>query len=128
MNKMVKAINIKGEKVYVTIPAHAEDAMIELFKTAGVTEIETFESNSMKLEDLPEEIQAKVKNTLKAYDSVNVTFEHNRFESSVGVCIKANYGIDHFVCGRYEAKEVYTEEERRENFKEEFGYYPYWGK
>ena len=37
---------------------------------------------------------------------------------------KGNYHYDHFVCGRYLQTEVYTKEERRQNFIEEFGYAP----
>ena len=121
MNKMIKAINIAGEIVYIPVDSGVINQIVELSREAGCRNIEVFEAGSMKLENLPEEIQEKVKEVLKAYRRVSVIFEYGKFEVSVGSCIKANYHWDHFVCGRYEDKEVYSEEERRLNYKEVFG-------
>ena len=86
--------------------------------------VESFTSGAMPLEALPEDIQEKVKSTLKAFDEVSVDYEHGRFNVFAGYCVKKNYHYDHFVCGRYLQTEVYTKEERRQNFIEEFGYAP----
>lgn len=87
-------------------------------------EMTTFEVGKVPFDDLPEAIQKEVKNTLKAYKRCTVYYEMNQFHASVGSCIRARYAPDHFVCGDYYATDIYTKEERRQNFYESFGYYP----
>lgn len=121
-NTMIRANNIVGEIAYVTVPTCNTSMLVELFSESGCANIVTFESGTMKLEDLPESIQMEVMRILKAFHRVTVTYEYGKFNVSTGCCIKAEYGIDHFVCGRYTDEEVYTEEEREQNYKELCGY------
>ena len=72
--------------------------------------------------ELPANVQEKIKNTLRAYDKVDVYFEHGEYH--FGLCLKAKYGEDHEVIGTYYAKDVYTEEERILNYVNEFQSYP----
>lgn len=91
---------------------------------AGEASYKEFPANKMPLEELPEDIQNQVRNTLRAYHSVTVTFENGKFSASACIGIKNSYNWDHFVAGTYKDDEVYTLEERRQNYKEEFGYAP----
>ena len=84
-----------------------------------------FKSGEMPFEELPELIQAQVKSVLRAYHQCTVTYEYSEFSVSANTCIRAEYGFDHFVAGIYRDDEIYTLEERRQNFKEEFGYAPF---
>ena len=77
------------------------------------------------LEKLPDEIQAKAKDILKAFDTVHVNYENGSFEVTTLTYLTAYRPDDRMVCGTYNAKEVYTAEERKQNFFESFGYYPY---
>ena len=101
----------------------AQDFCNEFLKPCGA-ECEVFEQTQMPLTSLPADVQTKVKDILKAYSRVNVVFEYGKFDVSTSVCVKAKYNYDHFVCGRYNADEVYTKEERRQNYFESFGYAP----
>ena len=120
---MIKATNpINNATIHIVVSAHSTNEMIECLKTANnAIVIKVFELAEMPLEELPEDIQEKAKEVLKAFNNVNVVFEYNRFEVSASVCIKSHYNYDHFVCGRYSAEEVYTAEERRQNYRECFG-------
>jgi hypothetical protein len=99
----------------------AAQSFAEEFLTPCGAEFKAFEVAKMPLEELPDEVQQKAKSILKAYNQVNVVFEYNEFSVSASTCIKSSYHWDHFVCGRYFAKDVYTEEERRQNYQECFG-------
>lgn len=73
---------------------------------------------------LPIETQEKVKSILRAYDKAYVTYEYGEYKVSVGVAITATYAPDHKVIGTYEAREIFTEEERIENYVNSFNDYP----
>lgn len=75
-----------------------------------------------KFNELPERIQQKIKNTLKAYDEVTVFYEYGDYH--FGTCLKATYGEDHEYIGTYYAKDVFTEEERILNYVNEFQCFP----
>lgn len=77
-----------------------------------------------KLNTLPKEVQDKVKNTLKAYDEAHVTYENGDYKVSVGVALTATYAPDFKVIGTITAKEVYTDDERIENYINVFQDYP----
>lgn len=119
--KMIKAINAEGKICYCPIFAVMMDNIIASLEANGVTDIEVFEVGEMPLDKLPEEIQQEVRQTLKAYQRCNVYFEYGKFHTRTGYCIKAEYNFDHYVCGEYKASEVYTPEERRQNYIEVFG-------
>ena len=123
MNAMIKVTNKAGETTYFSIPEQNAEKFLELIAEFEAT-YEIFPSGQMPLEALPEEISAKAKNILKAFSEVSVTFERGQFTASAGMGIYAHYAHDHYVCGRYNQEAVYTKEERRQNFIEEFGYAP----
>ena len=75
-----------------------------------------------ELNTLPIEEQAKIKGQLKAYDEVVVFFENGKY--TYGVCLKSHYAPDHEYIGTYRAEDVYTEDERIENYINEFCSYP----
>lgn len=75
-----------------------------------------------KLNELPQEIQIRIKNYLKAFDEVSVTFEYGEYH--FGTYLKATYGADFEYIGAYKAKDIFTEKERIENYINEFHSYP----
>ena len=72
--------------------------------------------------ELPETIQSKIKNTLKAYEKVDVYFENGEYH--FGLVLKKHYAEDHEVIGTYFARDIYTQEERILNYVNEFQSYP----
>lgn len=72
--------------------------------------------------ELPQDVQDRVKRTLRAYDEETVWFENGRY--TYGVYIQSKYAADHKYIGTYYAKDIYTEEERILNYCEEFHSYP----
>lgn len=67
---------------------------------------------------------SEVKSILRAFNTAFVTYEYGRFNASASIGIKSNYASDNYFCGEYKAEEIYTPEERKQNFIEEFGYCP----
>lgn len=124
MSTMIKAYQpANGKTVHIVNRLTTKDAEAfceEFLNPCGAT-YKVFEVGKMPLSELPEEVQNEAKSILKAYNSVNVVFEYNEFHVSASTCIKSSYNFDHFVCGRYNANEVYTPEERRQNYIECFG-------
>lgn len=120
-NVMMRVTN-ESNIVYMTCAESGANEVKEMFEKYGAqVEILTY---PIALDKLPEEVQAKVKSILKAFDEVNVTYEYGKFEVSACSCLCAYYHYDRMYCGRYTSKEVYTAEERKQNFFESFGYYP----
>lgn len=111
MNDMIKITYIDGTN-FLTSLDYTTEKMTELIDESSKQMPErklsykVFKSGEMPLEELPEPIQAQVKSVLRAYP-------------------RSTYNWDHFVAGMYKDNEVYTLEERRQNFKEEFGYAPF---
>ena len=77
-----------------------------------------------RFEELPAEVQEMVKSNLHVYDQTHVSFEYGKYHVSPNVCLKAEYGEDHREIGTYRADEIFTEEERIENYINAFGEYP----
>lgn len=75
-----------------------------------------------KFNELPQSVQNEIKDTLKAYDEVDVYYENGRYD--FGLCLKASYAEDHEYIGCFKACDVYTEEERILNYVNEFHAYP----
>lgn len=123
-NTMMKATNLNGELVYIPISSDMVEQIREICTEAGSIVHNTFKVGKMPFEELPEETQNEVKDILKAFHRCTVSFEYGKFSASTGSCIKALYNHDHFVCGEYTDEQVYTIEERRQNYKECFGYSP----
>lgn len=125
-NVMIKAKNINGETAFAPIASSILGQILRIMEDSKVvTDIQVFKPDTMKLDDLPEKVQAEAKDVLKAYNRVNVIYEYSTWHVSASICVKSSYGYDHFFAGTYYAKDVYTEEERRQNFFEAFGYQPY---
>lgn len=78
----------------------------------------------MRYEMLPVEVQAKVKEILKAYNEVYVIYEHGEYHVSASICLKAVYAPDYKFIGEYKAKDIFTSEERILNYIEYFHAYP----
>ena len=76
--------------------------------------------NKERFETLPIEVQEQCKNTLKAYDSVNVIFEYGKYHVSTMIGITATYAEDHEYIGNVYADDIFTEEERIINYAESF--------
>ena len=74
--------------------------------------------------ELPENIQKKVKEILTCYDECNVIFEYGEYKVSTGMAIKNHYAPDHKVIGYYNKNEIYTKEEQIINYVESFNDYP----
>lgn len=75
-----------------------------------------------KFYELPETAQLKIKDTLRAYNSVDVYYENGEYH--FGLVIKKNYAPDHEVIGTFYAKDIFTEEEMILNYVNEFQSYP----
>lgn len=127
MKKMVVAKSqINEDEVNFVVPAENVNAFIELLDDME-SEYSVYEAGEMPFEKLPEDVQEKAKETLKMFNFVNVTYEYKEYEVSPHTCIRAHYNHDHFVCGRYSAKEIFTEEERKQHLKELNSYeFPEW--
>ena len=76
------------------------------------------------LNALPQEVQEEVKNTLKAFDKVNVIYEYGAYHVTASVTLKKVYAADHEFIGTYKAADVFTQDERIINYVEEFRAYP----
>lgn len=74
--------------------------------------------------NLPGEVQREVKDTLKAYPRVYVTFENGAYNVSVGVALLAKYPADFKSIGVYTDSEIFTEDERILNYINTFHEYP----
>ena len=82
--------------------------------------------NIEKIKHFKKETQEDILSTLKAYKAVHVTRYEltGREEVSVGTCIKASYTEEErsAVMTTVKAEDIYTAEERADNFEEVFGY------
>ena len=87
-------------------------------------ECKAFEAGTVPFVELPEDVQAEAKETLKAYSKVTVEFANGKFHVFTGCMICKDYAFDQCVCGTYTAEEIYTPEERIINYMESFHDYP----
>jgi hypothetical protein len=120
-NTMFKVRNYNGDTYYAIVPKVMTRDFTGIMEEYKNEVLGVYEVGKMPLTELPAEIQAEVMDTLKAFPSVTVTYEYGKFTTSACVGIKARYHFDHFVCGKYNDTDVYTEEERKQNYKECFG-------
>ena len=127
-NTMIKINPKQGAPVYITCPTQNAEKMVDLFKDApNFATAETFASDCMKLQDLPEDVQTEVKKLLTIYSKAHVVYEYGKFEATAHHCLKASYGYDRFWCGEYKADDVYTKEERAQHLAELNSYeFPEW--
>lgn len=80
--------------------------------------------NRTNFNELPQDVQNKIKATLHVYDKAHVVYEYGEYHVSSGICLKAEYAADHKFIGTYTAEELFTEEERIENYINTFNDYP----
>lgn len=78
----------------------------------------------MRFNELPRDVQEKVKETLRCYPNCYVEYEYGEYHVSVGCGVYGRYAPDHKFIGRYKDKEVFTEKERILNYVNEFNSYP----
>ena len=78
------------------------------------------------LNELPADVITNVKNTLRTYNKVNVIFENGKYNVSAGISIKSYYATDHKFIGTAYAEDIYTLDERTQNYIEEFKDFPSW--
>ena len=86
-----------------------------------------FDYNSVYCK-LPKEAREKVRSILKVYDRVYVVYEYGQYNVSPNVALKSSYGKDHRVIGEIKVDDIYTLEEKTENYIESFHDYPIWYK
>lgn len=79
---------------------------------------------SRNFNELPQEVQNEIKSWLHVYDKTFVVYENGKYNVSSAVCLKAHYAPDHEVIGEYHAEDIFTEEERIENYINTFYSYP----
>ena len=77
-----------------------------------------------RFEELPMDIQLEIRDTLKAFDTCHVTFSNGCYHVGCGVCLMREYPKDFRVVGDYNADEIYTVDERIENYVNEFHSFP----
>ena len=73
---------------------------------------------------LPETIQKEVRETLKAFRRVNVTFFNGEYHVETGVYLLASYPADFKSIGEFQDNEVFTPEEMQINYAESFHDFP----
>lgn len=122
MKKMLM-VEKDNTKVYMVNEGNVINTLVDYLKTVSEVKTETY-TGDLKFEQLPIEVQEEVKSTLRAFDRCYVVYENLNFKVSASIGITASYAKDHYFCGEYKAKDIYTLEERRKNFIEEFGYAP----
>ena len=77
---------------------------------------------------LSEEDKKKAMNILKIYDKVYIYIEDGVYHITTNIFIKSSYSSDHKFLGEIKVDEVYSLEERTENYIESFHDYPIWYK
>lgn len=82
------------------------------------------ENNMRNFNELPADVQNKIKEIAKAYSEVRVVYEYGKYNVGGGICLKAKYAPDYEVIGDYYAKDLFTPEERILNYVEAFHEYP----
>lgn len=120
-NSMVKRMD---NGVMISFDAQCAMRVAEAIKDQIGTECKVFEAGTVPFEELPEDVKAKVKDTLKAFSKVTVEYSDAKFSVFTGCMLCKDYAYDQCVCGTYTAEEIYTPEERIVNYMESFHDYP----
>ena len=76
-------------------------------------------------ETLPEHIKEDIRNTLKAYDKCYVNFQNGEYKVTIAIGILSEYPKDFKVIGTIHNHDIYSREERIENYINEFMGYPF---
>lgn len=74
--------------------------------------------------NLPEAVQNEVKDTLKAFRRVEVSFYNGEYHVETGSFLLANYPADFKAIGTFTDSEIFTEDERILNYINSFHEYP----
>ena len=74
--------------------------------------------------DLPLDVQNKVKSDLGIYDTTHVIYEKGKYNVSAGVMLCDKYESDHAFIGSYNAVDVFTKDEHIRAQIMAFGYSP----
>ena len=77
------------------------------------------------LKELPEDLQKRVLNTLKAFDECQIEYKNGEYKIGC-ICLRSSYPKDFRVVGTFYQDEIYTLEERIENYRQEFKCEPYY--
>ena len=64
-------------------------------------------------------------NTLKAYDECDIEYENGEYRIGA-CCVAKHYAQDHKYIGYVKQEDIYTLEERIENYRAEFNAEPYY--
>lgn len=80
----------------------------------------TIRNQLKELASLPIKVQEEVKFILSAYDECCAEYENGKWHVSAGYGIKGNYADDYRVYF-FEARKIFTEQERKDNFERVFG-------
>lgn len=78
-----------------------------------------------QLAKFPAHVIEQAMSTLRAFKEVTISYEYDEYSVSTANCLKAHYNSDHKVFGIVRAVDVYTEDERTQNYIECFHDYPY---
>lgn len=78
-----------------------------------------------ELNKLPATIVEKVKNTLKAFNECSIEYEHGEYHTT-SACLRSYYADDYKFIGTAYQEDIYTIEERIENYRNEFHCEPYY--
>lgn len=73
---------------------------------------------------LDENVKLEVLSVLKCYDVVHVTAYNGEFHVSPHTMIFGEYPTDYKNIGTFKANDIYTEQERVDNYKSSFGCNP----
>lgn len=76
--------------------------------------------------ELPKDIQDRIREHLKVFPKVEVYYEYGEYR--FGICLKKHYAPYHEFIGTFKDTDIFTEEERTENYIENFHDYPIWYK
>lgn len=74
--------------------------------------------------ELPKDVQEKIKNTLKCFRKAYVTYQYGDYSVGAGIGVYARYAPDHKYIGTYTDTEIFTEKERILNYVNEFYSFP----
>lgn len=78
----------------------------------------------MNINKLPENIIKEIKETLKSYNQVNITFYNGNYHVSPGCFIAEKYYKDFCFISMVHKENIYTKEEQDINYIESFHDYP----
>lgn len=84
--------------------------------------------NDQEFAKLPADTQEQARSLLKVFDEVHITYEYGKYNVSSGIGIYATYAPDHCFLGTVRATDIFTEDERTQNYLESFHDFPPWYK